>query len=133
MTFVLAGLTASGIAWLLNGLMLDKAGRWWIIALGPFFEEFAKTGAALLLSTNIFFCHFTFGVVEAIRDMSGGQPGNFWAAWASLTGHGLFGFLAALSYQRTGEFWLAIIIPFTVHLLWNGGVLLLRSCLTGHR
>lgn len=133
MTFVLAGLVAAGLSWLLNGLLVDKVGRLWVIAIGPGFEELFKTGAALLLGANIFLSHLAFGAVEAMRDMAGRQPGSVPAGLASFTGHSLFGFLAALSYGKTESTLPAVAVPLAVHFLWNGGVVLLRSRLTGRK
>lgn len=131
MTFMLAGLVAAGFSWLLNGLLVDKAGRWWVVVFGPGLEEFLKTGLALLIGANIFGAHVVFGIVEAVRDMTGRQPGRVIAGVASFAGHCLFGYLAAFGYGKTGSFLLAVVIPLTAHLLWNGGVVVLYSRLTG--
>lgn len=131
MTFILAGLVAAGLSWLLNGLLVDKVGRWWIIAIGPGFEELFKTGSSLFFGAGILWGHLVFGAVEALRDMTGGQPGSIPAGLVSLAGHGLFGFLAGRAYEKTESVLLAVIIPLGVHLLWNGGVLLFRRRLTG--
>ncbi|MTI83325.1 MAG: hypothetical protein FH756_05330 [Firmicutes bacterium] len=132
MTFILAGLTASGLSWILNGLLVDKVGRWWVVVFGPGMEELSKTGIALFLGTNIFLSHLTFGVVEAVRDITGGQPGSWLAGLVSFISHSVFGFMATLSYQKTGSFLFAVIIPLIFHFLWNG-VVLMRTGLTGHR
>lgn len=129
--FLLAGLLAAGICWYLNGLMVDKFERWWVIIFGPGVEEILKTGLAIILSANILLTHAVFGVVEAVRDVSSGQTSGIVAGIASLVGHCFFGYLAFWGYVRFQSFTYAIFIPLTAHLLWNGGIILLHSNLTG--
>lgn len=131
MTFLLAGLMAAGFCWLLNGHLAGVFGRFWMVIPGPALEELLKTGISLLLGADILAGHLVFGAVEALRDLQGGKTGDILAAAASLAGHGFFGLLAATVYVKTGLLWVAVVLPLIAHFLWNAGMLLWRSRLTG--
>ena len=117
---ILAGIFASIFAYLCNKLVLKALGERAIVALVPFIEEMGKSGAAILMQSNIFGTHLVFGVVEGVYDIvvSKAETGKL-AALFSVFSHGIFGMITQVTYNRSGSFYVAVLVAWLFHSLWN--------------
>lgn len=123
MGFLLAGLLAATLVWVINGWYLSKLGTIGIVYLVPLVEEVSKTWLAVAMNAPIFYTHAVFGTVEGIADIYSGRPLGISAGWVSYLGHMVFGYLAAWAYQRWNNVWLAILPAYLIHMIWNGFVM----------
>lgn len=118
MAFLLWGLLAAGIAWVINYLASKFLGEQAVLFVSPLIEELLKTGAAWLGGAPIVLTHATFGSVEAVYDLS--QPtGGVSGGITSFLGHLAFGSITELIYHETGSIWLGWLLATAAHMLWN--------------
>ena len=116
MAYVIACLAAGG-SFLLNRALLKLFGVQTIITLSPVLEEGLKTLFAYSFGADIFVTHTVFGLVEAVYDWVQTQ-GRILAAFLSIAGHGLFGFVTVFTAQAAGVH-IGLAAGIVTHLLWN--------------
>ncbi|KUO50727.1 MAG: hypothetical protein APF76_15635 [Desulfitibacter sp. BRH_c19] len=117
MDFILTGLFASFMAWVVNKLILSKEGLKGVVFFGPFTEELFKTGMALFFNTSIILTHIVFGFVEALIDYR--NTNNSTVAIVSLASHTILGIITYGSYILIGNIFIAFLIAVIIHILWN--------------
>ena len=115
---------AAGAAYLGNRLLFRLAGRQAAVAAVPWWEEACKFAATLLVpGVPMLFVHVLFGSVEFGYDWWRSANHGLFLGVMSLAGHGLFGGLAMLVYNGTGNLWWAYLMAGLSHLLYNMAVL----------
>ncbi|SDJ83214.1 hypothetical protein [Natronincola ferrireducens] len=119
-TTIMAGILSAILAYLCNKVILKSFRDEGLTILVPLLEEMAKTTFALLLKTNMIGTHFIFGCIEGIYDIitSSKRIGK-WAAVASILSHSFFGMVTYLTYTRTKQALIAIILSWILHSGWN--------------
>jgi hypothetical protein len=119
-----SGLLAALLSYHINSYALKKVGEEAIIFLAPLLEELLKTGLALISGGGVFLSHVTFGTVEALYDM-GKNRGNraYWAGFASLVSHSVFGAITQYSIYYIGKPLLGLSLAVAIHVVWNCTVL----------
>lgn len=119
MLFILAGFLAAAVSWIANRAFLSKIGVQAIIVVSPFIEEMSKTGAAILLGSNIIFTHGIFGLIEGLYDAWGGGIKELYAGAASIIGHLFYGYVTYQVFLGYKVFIFAVFAGLAVHTLWN--------------
>jgi len=119
MGFLVAGILAAAVSWVGNRAALKLMGPKVIVAVGPFIEELAKNGAAILTGSPLVLTHGVFGLAEGIYDAWDAGFQGLKAGLASLLGHVFYGYLTALVFHKYRVFWPALLTGYTVHMLWN--------------
>jgi len=117
MAFIIAGLFASLMAWILNRYVFVNIGQKGVVFFGPMTEEFLKTSLALIFSTSIIFTHITFGLVEAIVDYKNTRKSS--GAMVSLASHAFLGIITYVLFILLGSIYIALLIAIIVHMTWN--------------
>lgn len=120
---ILAGAMAAFISFYLNTKAL-KLGKWSIIYIAPFVEEFTKTYLALYLGSSIIFTHMIFGCIEAIYDIIDGKSIiRYVAGGAAFLSHSIFGIIT--EYVLISKFvpLIAVGCSYIIHLLFNMTIL----------
>ena len=121
---LVAGLLAALLSYGLNSRALKILGDKAVTFGAPIFEEFLKTGLALLLGGSILVSHITFGVVEAIYDYykNRGLLGTL-SAGAGLLSHSIFGYITVLAPRLGKSPVLGITLALLAHIAWNYGII----------
>ena len=117
MDFILTGIFASFMAWLVNKFILSKEGLKGVIFFGPFTEELFKTGMAVLFNASIFLTHIVFGFIEAFIDYR--NTNNSMVALVSLASHTILGIITYGFYILLNNIPIAFLIAVIVHISWN--------------
>lgn len=89
----------------------------------PLIEEILKTGSAAWRGAPVAVVHLTFGLVEAAYDMAGSSQPRFLNAAAGLVSHFIFGIVALQVMKLGGSWFVAVVISYPVHAVWNHTVL----------
>ncbi|MGB9660445.1 MAG: hypothetical protein ACPL5F_00315 [Moorellaceae bacterium] len=116
------GVWAAALAWAANRFLLSFL-KFNTILWGPLWEETLKTGLALAWGAQPVLVHITFGLVEGFSELYQGKVGP---AAAAVAGHSLFGAVASLVWQISGQAiltWLGGLFP---HLAWNAVIFFLH-------
>lgn len=121
LAYVIACLGAAG-SFLLNRALLRLFGVQVIITLSPVLEEAAKTLSAFLLGADLLITHLTFGLIEAVYDLSQSGGKAVLAALLSIVGHGLFGVIT-LTVSLLSDMYVGLAAGIVAHLIWNAAVL----------
>lgn len=116
------GLFAAALAWQLNKLLVRLPANK-LILLTPLVEETAKTLFAVLLSVDIFFTHFFFGVVEGVWEMFTARRNGFYAGLSALASHSIFGTITVFVYDLYGALIPALGAGYLAHAAWNYAIL----------
>ncbi|MDX9871987.1 MAG: hypothetical protein RBT41_06185 [Clostridia bacterium] len=119
MMTVLAGLTAAALAWCGNLLLVRRWGDICVVWVVPAFEEFVKSGTALLFGASIIFVHMIFGLAEAAHDYYASRRFGFWSALTALISHTVFGLVTYYILLYSGMWFLAIAGAALVHTAVN--------------
>ncbi|MFZ7104731.1 MAG: hypothetical protein ACOWWO_19015 [Peptococcaceae bacterium] len=118
MLTIISAIVAALLAWIFNRFIVRFWGDPAIIVIIPFIEETLKSLIPFLVQASIFYCHFIFGVIEAIWDIKvnvkGLKPGLM-----SILTHTLFGIMTVAVYRLAGYLSLGIMAGITLHILWN--------------
>ena len=117
MNFIIAGLLASFVAWLLNRYVFLKVGQKGVIFLGPTTEEILKTGLAVIFNTSIILTHIVFGLIEAVVDYKNTKKSS--GAIVSLVSHVFLGIITYGLFISLGSIYIALLIAVIVHISWN--------------
>lgn len=118
MAYILACLMAS-FSFLVNRRLAYYMGPKIIIGLGPILEETAKTLPAYFLHVDILLVHTVFGLLEAGYDFRQSERHKLSAAFVSIAGHYLFGWVSIAFLELTGTVWSGLAGGCVVHLAWN--------------
>jgi len=130
-----AALAAAAGAYAGNRIFRGRLGPRAIVLIAPGFEEALKTGLALLLGAPVLVSHVSFGLLEAVYDLTAGRDRRgsrrVAAALSGLGGHTLFGALTvAVAGTLTGAgslgapAWVAgSAVAYLVHVGWNALVM----------
>jgi hypothetical protein len=131
-----AALAAAAGAYAGNRLFRGLLGQRAVILIAPGLEEALKTGLALLLGAPVLVAHVSFGLLEALYDLTTGRDRRgsrrAAAALSGLGGHTLFGALTvAVAGTLTGAVsvipqpdWLAgSAVAYLAHVGWNALVM----------
>lgn len=118
MKYWLAGICASGMAWIVNSYVVRRGGDRAVILAVPVLEETIKTGVALFWGTSVPYTHSVFGLVEGVHDYVVARGWGLLAGLVSMTSHWLFGQATLLIFNTSGS-WLAGVL----------GASLLHTCL----
>ncbi len=114
--FILAGLLSALTARLLLGLV-GRAGSMVVIVLvAPVVEEVAKTGLAVIMSTDVFMAHMVFGGAELAADFINGR--SLWPGLVALVLHSMLGITTAWLLDYAGVM-AAVASAILLHMLWN--------------
>ncbi|NLZ54444.1 MAG: hypothetical protein GX892_15125 [Thermoanaerobacteraceae bacterium] len=125
---VISGCVAALFSYYINSKALKSAGEKVIINLAPILEELFKTGFALVLKGKVLLSHVTFGVVEAAYDIwANGISTAYWAGFASIISHSVFGAISQYFIYRTDNNFLGIAIAALIHMAWNYTVINLKN------
>ena len=108
---------AAAASFLLNRVFLQRFGMQTIITLSPVAEEMLKTLTAYSVDADILITHVVFGLIEAVYDWLQTR-GRLMAAFFSVGGHSLFGFVTVLTTQAAGIN-IGLAAGIVAHLLWN--------------
>lgn len=119
MTYLAAGLVASGIAWLGNSIIVGKWGDRGVIWVVPVFEEIIKTASALVIGAAVPLTHGVFGLVEAFHDYMISRHPGVWAGLVSLISHWLFGQATYFVFRITDLWVIGIIAAALLHIYIN--------------
>ncbi len=119
MGFILAGLTAAAVSWVANRAALKLSGPKVIVAVGPFIEELAKTGFAVLTGSSLVLTHGIFGLAEGIYDAWGSGLQGIKAGFVSFLGHIFYGYLTSTVLDKYRLFLPALLAGYVVHVVWN--------------
>ena len=123
---VLAALTAAGFSLGFNFFM-RRAGPFGIIYLGPIFEEWAKTGMAILFSAPVPGTHIVFGMLEALGDCFWGGRLKLLAALCGIAAHTFFGLVTYFIIDYGYGVQAGVLTSIAVHIAWNRAVLKLSG------
>ena len=119
-----SGLLAALLSYYINSKALKKTGEKAIIYLAPVFEELFKTGFALVFGGVVILSHVTFGAVEALYDMRENRGITaYWAGFASLVSHTVFGTITQYSIYYLGNVIFGVSIAVVAHVVWNYAVI----------
>lgn len=119
-----AALLAAGAAFLINRGGIRKFGIAEVVWIGPVIEELGKTGIAMILGASIVPAHAFFGVLEAIWDLWAGTANRYTAAFISIFGHSVFGYVTMWGYAYFSSWWGGVITGIAAHVFWNSYVVL---------
>lgn len=120
---VLSGALAALFSFYLNTKALNL-GRWAIIYVAPFVEEFTKTYFALVLSSSVLLSHMTFGIVEALNDIVEGKSfRRYLAGGIAFVSHSIFGVITDYMIRSYRMPLKAVICSYLLHSIFNMGVL----------
>lgn len=106
---------AAALAWLANRFLLSFL-KFNTVLWGPLVEETLKTGLALAWGAPLVLVHIIFGLVEGFFELRAYKSG---AALAAVAGHSLFGAVASLIWQNSGQAIFTWAGGFILHLGWN--------------
>jgi len=123
MAFIIAGILAAAISWVVNRAVLNMIGARVIIVSAPFVEEAAKSGLALATGSSIVLTHVVFGLIEGVYDAWDSGYRGISAGLVSLAGHTFYGYITYKIWQHYIGFGLALAGGYIVHLLWNLSVM----------
>lgn len=123
---ILAAISAAGLATAAN-LLLKRAGYAGIAYYGPLFEEWMKTGSALILDVSIPGTHMLFGVLEAVGDCAWGGKKKFLAALCGVMAHTVFGLITYFLIGAGYPVYLAVFASIAAHVAWNTAILKLSG------
>jgi hypothetical protein len=123
--YLLSGLLAATLAWVINNFIVVRLGKVPIFSLIPMVEEGLKTGLALFFRGSIFYTHLTFGLAEAILDVLRPGRSQVPAGIMGIISHGIYGWITTRVYAFTGNLWMAWAMSIVLHGLWNAGVIFL--------
>jgi hypothetical protein len=115
--WLIAGILAAGISWLINSWISSWGGSWSIFALIPLVEEITKTSLALVIGSGIVLTHVVFGTIEAIYELH--RDRQIGSAVVALVAHLFFGILTLGIFQYLGSWILAVLGTVTIHSIWN--------------
>lgn len=132
MAYLIGMLTAS-FSFLANRALLKYIGPEVIITYSPMLEEAAKTLLSYFLAADIVAAHLTFGLLEAIYDWHNSPQNRFWAAAASVLGHGAFGLVTIVLLFLSGSIWAGLAGGTITHLLWNRTVVFFSENRSGKK
>lgn len=123
MIFILAGAVAAVVSWAGNRLGLKVMGPRVIVVFAPLLEEVAKSGAAVLTKGSVIMTHGTFGLIEGVYDAWNTGLRGFKAGIGSFMGHLFYGYVTYLVMTKSNSFMFAVLIGYSVHMLWNLAVM----------
>jgi predicted phage tail protein len=112
---------AALVSWAVNGKLITAFGNKAVIFIGPAVEESFKTGLAWFLGAPLIISHVVFGIAEAIWELITYKRGKLAAVFA-VGSHLFYGLVTILVAGKAGIL-LALIVAYTVHMLWNYWVL----------
>lgn len=117
---LLTTLGAAVIAYLGNQRLFRATGKQAAFLTVPWWEEACKAVAiGLLPGVPVLTVHLLFGLLEFIYDWWRTETDGFFLGLLTLSGHGLFGGLAALIYLQLGSLWWAYVMAGLAHMLYN--------------
>ncbi len=120
MKSVVAGVSAAVIAYILNRIVIAKAGNKGIVSLIPFVEEVLKSLTAVYLGGSLVTTHLIFGAIEASYEIFGAKsPKEIAGGFSSLATHGALGLVTSGVWVLTNSLWLGIGAASLLHSLWN--------------
>lgn len=120
MKSVVAGVLAAAIAYILNRIVIARAGNKGIVSLIPIVEEVLKSLGAVYLGGSLVTTHFVFGAVEACYEIFGAQSfKEILGGFSSLATHGAMGLVTFGVLVLTDSLWLGIGAASVLHSLWN--------------
>jgi len=124
---IISGGAAALVSYCINSRALKSKGEKVIIYWAPILEELLKTGFALVLRSNVFLSHVTFGAVEAVYDIwAQDSITAYLAGLASFISHGVFGAITQhFIYQ--GHTFLGIATAVLIHIAWNYVVIKMKN------
>ncbi|NLZ93134.1 MAG: hypothetical protein GX922_03830 [Firmicutes bacterium] len=118
MNWLLAGLVAAGIAYLLNQFTYRLWQKYTIIGAVPLIEEVAKTMTAYFFGADYFYTHFIFGVIEGSLDALA-DHGGWLPALSAVFAHSLLGWVTERVINETNMLGAGILAAIIVHIVWN--------------
>ena len=117
---LLLTLVAAVTAYLGNRLLYRSLGRQATFLTVPWWEEACKALAiAVLPGWPVLTVHLLFGFLECGYDWWRTESDGFFLGVLTLSGHGLFGGLAALIVTQFGSLWWAYVMAGLAHMLYN--------------
>lgn len=120
---LLSAAVAAGFAMVFN-TVLKRAGQFGVAFLAPFFEEWLKTGSAMIFNVPLPVTHILFGVYEAAGDCVWGGRFRLLAALFGVMAHTAFGLITYFALGAGYHIVIAVIAASAVHVSWN--ILVLR-------
>ena len=116
--FLLAGLTAAALAYLINRYLVNRFGPYTIVFITPILEEGLKTGLALAVHAAILPVHIVFGLIEGIYDLKTSRVGTL-AGLLGVFWHITFGLITIFVTKAMGHVVFGLIAAMFVHYLGN--------------
>jgi len=118
-----AGVIAAAAAYLINLVIIEKAGNKGMVSFIPIVEEILKTVTAFCLGASVINAHSVFGAIEAgyeIREANSvrGVLGGI----SSFAAHGLLGVVTAAVWKLTNSLLLGIGASAMLHSIWNRAI-----------
>lgn len=117
MAFIIAGLLASFVAWVINRHVFSNVGQKGVVFFGPTVEEILKTGLAVIFNTSIILTHVIFGLIEAVVDYKNTKKSI--GAVVSFISHVFLGIITYSLFILSGSIYVALLIAVIVHISWN--------------
>lgn len=119
MSYLVAGIFAASLAWVVNRLVIKYFGEYSIIWVIPLLEETIKTGVALLSGTSLVLTHGIFGCIEAIHDYYFSRKWGLVAGVSSVVSHLLYGWLTIWIYDNILSWVASVVLVGSLHTFWN--------------
>jgi len=119
MSYLVAGIFAASLAWVVNRLAIKYFGEYSIIWVIPLLEETIKTSVALLSGTSLVLIHGIFGFIEAIHDYYCSRKWGLMAGISSAVSHLLYGWLTIWIYDGIFSWVVSVVLVGTLHAFWN--------------
>ncbi|MDD2400886.1 MAG: hypothetical protein PHI90_05830 [Clostridia bacterium] len=119
MSYLVAGIFAASLAWVVNRLAIKYFGEYSIIWVIPLLEETIKTGVALLSGTSLVLTHGIFGCIEAIHDYYFSRKWGLVAGVSSVVSHLLYGWLTIWIYDNILSWVASVVLVGSLHTFWN--------------
>jgi hypothetical protein len=107
-----------------NRLLYSMIGRQAAVAAVPWWEEACKFAATYVAGgVPMLYVHVLFGALEFGYDLWRSRSNGLFLGVMSFAGHGLFGGLAMLVYNGSGNMLWAYLMAGLAHTVYNLGVL----------